>query len=332
MPGERILPCLHVGLPRTATTWLQWCLFERHEGIFYLGCSEGPTFRGRGRHSDCRDATVERLVRPLIHDDILRPDLDGSRRAHAESVAPAIARGLVPVLSWESLSLDAARSRQARAENLRAVFGEARILMVLRHPVDFLESSYFQILRRENFHGTYRRIAPERRPLRHFTFGEWIEAEREREVRPHLEYADVVDSYAALFGRDRVHLFLFEDVAADPEGFVRRICAVLGVEAELGVRLTAGRRLNERFTQPQVERLRRLAGRRAVSRWLERAPAVLRMRLLGMNERHPFRAAPPARAEISPRWREWIESSTRAGNRRLEREWGLPLSARGYPT
>jgi len=330
--SEEPRPCLHIGLPKTATTWLQTFLFPDHDQIFYLGSYSGPRFPRRSGLDHCRNEEIRQVIRPLVYEGIEDAGLASSRRAFAAHVRPAIERGLVPLYSLESLSIDAPVRRRLRAENLRAVFGKARIVVVLRRPVDLIESSYFQILRRENFRGLYGRLWPIHSPLRYFGVDEWITEERDREIPPHLEYAEVLDLYADLFGRENLHVFLYEELSADPERYLRRLCDVIGIDADQGVRLALGRRVNERWTVPQIERLRRITASVSLSRLFARSNAILRLRILGMNRGHPFTRAPRATVEIAPHWRRWIEDRTREGNRRLARDWHLPVVEHSYPT
>ena len=53
-------------------------------------------------------------------------------------------------MSWEGLATDVPEKREARARNLARALGPAPVLITLRHPVTLIESTYFQILRRNN--------------------------------------------------------------------------------------------------------------------------------------------------------------------------------------
>lgn len=88
-------------------------------------------------------------------------------------------------------------------------------------------------------------------------------------TEPHLietsRYATHTRRWREAFGADRVTVLLYEDLAADPEAFARRLCAAVGVEAvPLPAELRAP--MNE-ATQPRSH---------AVAVWAARANATLR--------------------------------------------------------
>ena len=121
--------CIHVGLPKTATTMLQNHLFARHSQVDYLGTYH---VREKRKYDKCRDAAVQEIIDQLIHRGRSRPDLEQCRRLFARSIAPAMKAGRVPLWSWESLGLSKFSVREARARNLRAVFGDCKVVIVLR--------------------------------------------------------------------------------------------------------------------------------------------------------------------------------------------------------
>ncbi len=121
-------------------------------------------------------------------------------------------------------------SERAAAE-MKAFNPDAQVIIMLRNPVEMLHSLYYQF----QFDGN------EHLP----TFAEAIAAEKDRRAgrrlgRQHyfaqgLVYHDIarftrqVERYFNTFGRDRVHVIVYDDFAANPDAEYRRALDFLGV-------------------------------------------------------------------------------------------------------
>jgi hypothetical protein len=324
---ERV-PTIHIGLPKTATKTLQWRIFSRHSEIFYLGRFDGPQFRKQFREFDaCRDAEVQALMREIAYDNISDPDLARCQQLLASILEPAKARGLVPVWSWESYSTDVLAKQRQRANNLRNVFGDANILVTIRHPVDLLQSAFLQQLKRDNVGPR----ASRKRGVFYCSFNQWVAAEMDREVAIHLGYAETIKIYLQLFGRERVHVMVFEDLRRDSDAFFARVCDSIGVDPDEGVRLAASESDNSRWTQLQLDALR------AIQRSWWRS---WRFRLAGRKERRamlglqadgsPAERGPRAEMPLEKHLRDRVFDMTREGNHWLCDVFKLSLGEHGY--
>jgi hypothetical protein len=121
-------------------------------------------------------------------------------------------------------------STQAAAE-IKAFNPEARIIIMLREPAEMLYSLYYQF----RFDGN------EHLP----TFEDALAAEDERRVgrclgrqaylaqgllyRETARYTDQIKRYFDVFGRDRVHVIVYDDFAANVPAEYRRVLDFLGV-------------------------------------------------------------------------------------------------------
>lgn len=311
---------LHVGLSRCASTWLQLRLFAPHAEVTYLGKLRDH----RRRH---RDETVALLYRELLGDGCLAPDL-----ARARPLAQALleqARGRPAVVwSWETLGFGTAERHAARARNVAAAFGPARILVVIRNPVERIESIYFRRLALDHLG----RAGGPRKRVAFQEIDAWLDAEWSRPDHGRLAdpgAAALIDAYERTFGRENVEVLAYESLVEAPDAFARRVCDFVGIRpAATGDH----KRVNARFTAEQLRRLRRISASPVQRRLLGLAPFPLRRRMLGVDPSGASRVGgPAAHAPPSERWRSRIEALTRAGHRRLVRERGLPLSDWGYP-
>ena len=316
---------IHAGLPRTGTTTLQTHLFARHTQVHYLGVFKGKLARERppiDRSSRgltlFRDAQVESLMNELLFDGAASPDLERSKELwrRISDEAPTLRK----VWSWEGLGTDIAEKREARAANLARVIGPAKVLITLRHPVRLLESTYFQILRRNNNRDNNPgwKGAVWYQPI-----DEWLDKHWGGELEPILDYARTVEIFRRHFGRDAVHVLLYEDLARDPAAYVAEVCRVAGIDAEEGVQRTAGKR--EHSTSKRlVETVKRVRGKPL---GFLRAKVAVALELRGWGPRDPGHAA----ASLDESRRQRVAERTRDGNRRLNDELGLDLARFDYP-
>ncbi len=321
-------PFVHIGLPKTGTKTLQWRLFAEHPEIYYLGRFDGPAYKARyGRFDCCRDATVQTVMNEIAYSAQTDPDLPRCRRLLEEALTPAREADLVPVWSWESYATDTLAKRRIRARNLKALFGDARIAITLRNPVALLESAYFQVLKRRNVGGSGKRG----RPLFYTTIAAWLEDNLQGSIMPHLEYAETIRTYVDLFGRENVSVLLFENLQNDPAGFIANLCQTIGIDPDAGVRLTAGRGDNARWTRAQLDRLQRLDASFAKSLVFLMSGRKTRRRMLDLDDAGiPRVPGEQASAPMPPEWRKRIFEITADGNRWLVDTYDLPVARYGY--
>jgi len=120
------------------------------------------------------------------------------------------------------------------AEEIKAFNPDARIIIMLRDPVEMLHSLYY----------TFRWDGNEHLP----SFAEALAAEKERRAgrlhsrqtylaqglvyRDTVRYVEQVIRYFDVFGRDRVHVIIYDDLARDAATVYRRALDFLGVDSK----------------------------------------------------------------------------------------------------
>lgn len=120
------------------------------------------------------------------------------------------------------------------AEEIKAFNPDAKILIMLRNPVDALYSLHGQFLFSGNeSHANFEKALaaePQRRQGRgipraaHFPSGLLYS-----EV---VRYTSQVQRYLDVFGRDNVHIVVYDDFARDPQGVYRTVLEFLGVSTD----------------------------------------------------------------------------------------------------
>jgi hypothetical protein len=298
-----VLPVIHIGYPKTGTTTLQKALFARHPQIANLGEPrehEQALQAARAAWASCD--SNPRKYRPL--------DRDEARALWRKALADC-APGTVPVFSKETLLLPdfyngPADERMPRA--LRAVVGDVRIMIVIRQQIRMIESLFLFQAKGPKYE----------EPAR------WIEEQADKMAL--LDFHTLINSYASVFGRENVGVFLFEQLQNDPRDFARAIARFVGVDAAQASDLITGERHNERVSQRYLmySKFRKKLGLYVPIGAL--LPARVKDRFnafMRSGERAKFRLADDLVAKL--------ENDYRSSNSRLAEDWNLPLRDFNYP-
>ena len=162
----------------------------------------------------------------------------GFRAANGKD-APVNASVILDQAQYEELFDDASPAEIARGEasthylyvekspgRIKALIPEAKLIAVLRNPVDRAFSSYQHLVRDD---------------LEPLDFGAALDAEPER-IAEHYAYlyrytdmgfySEQLDRYEKTFPADQLCVLLYDDLRSDPEGTCRRIFSFLGVDPD----------------------------------------------------------------------------------------------------
>jgi hypothetical protein len=327
MKQER-LPVVHIGMPKTATKTLQWRLFAQHSEIYYLGRYDGPDFRAQHRQfKACRDATVLEVMNDIAYGNIHNPDMARCRSTLDRYLGEQNPDGKLVVWSWESYCTDNAANREARCKNLQQLFGQARILVGIRHPLKLLESAYFQQLKRDNIGAHFRKgKAPFYKSVE-----KWILDNRHNDIDNHLQYPETIRTYAEHFGQDNVCVIPFELLLADQSAFYTRLCSFMGIGLEEALTLVHYNDDNSRWTSQQLKKLKDIQESPAASMKFRFSGRQQRRAMLDLQpDGQPATPAAKARAPIPEDLQQQILERTRAGNLWLQETFDLDLGQYGY--
>lgn len=128
-------------------------------------------------------------------------------------------------------------------------------------------------------------------------------------------YVDYLEAWQEALGENRLHVFLFEELKADPLGFVKSFAARFGLDPEVFRAGMLERKNPTLARDPMTRRLSSTLPRNRVTRWLYGLYARLRR----APQRPPSAADIAALESLGPRF---VDS-----NRRLGEIFGLDLSA-----
>ena len=296
---------LHLGIHKTASTFLQRRFFPALGGVRYVS-ARGP-------------------LRPWLHailrDDDLDFDPGASRRALDAAFDTEPGHAAPRVVSDEQLygsPYDGGATRTRTLDRLAQVAPDAHVHVVFRRQPDQLRSLYLQYVKTGGGASVEEFLTHRGWPL-HVTPG-------------YFRYAEYVEALQARFTASRVHVYLFEDLRADAEGWLRAWCGALGVPEDGWPRDILAARDNPGIAPRVVP-------------WLRAANRVAR------SGKQPFQAMPLV-AHRAARWLAEAASARlrdkgqviddaralaflthmHSSNQRLGALTGCDVAALGYPT
>ncbi len=145
---------------------------------------------------------------------------------------------------------------ESAAREIKAFSPDARILIVLRNPVDVMYAQHNQLIFNviEDIPDFEEALAaePERRAGRRIPPGP-INVEN-LFYRHSVRFAEQIERYFEVFGRDRVHVMLHDDLVRDGAGTVRGVLEFLDVDPALAAAPPKSNE-NRRVRSPLIQRL-----------------------------------------------------------------------------
>jgi len=214
---------VHVGLPKTGTTWLQDHVFA-NRALGFWGPAQDEDTPKKQTKTFGRLLYLDAQKRLIGEDDF---DAAAIRDQLANVIVPD---GLVPVISNERLSghvLSNAFDRPMLARRIKDVFPQTRIFLTIREQRSMILSSYFQYLKYGGWNSLGGFLNPPcdgRLPAMQLDV--W-------------NYDRLAQLYYSLFGRERVLILPYEMFVRDPAEYVGRICEFAGVGKAEGLPFSA---------------------------------------------------------------------------------------------
>ncbi len=305
-------PIVHIGYHKTATTWFQKVVYPRVRNFAYV--------------------PRNRVKRAFLSASALHFDPAWTRAAL--EIDPA----KPPILCEEELSgylhtggLMGFLSKEM-AQRIQQVFPDARIVIFVRSQPEMVAACYQQYLRGG---GTYR---PRRYlwPVDSLHGAAAAPYKIPRFSFDHFDYDRLVAHYVALFGRENVHVYPYEEIQRDAAAFLARFAGELGLELDLAAVPTGKQNASySRAVAMLARALNRFTDRTVADKrhWLHvpRGYSVRRLLIESLNKTGLFgqRAAPEVL--LGERAVAWIRQRYWESNRRLAKLVPWDPAAFGYP-
>lgn len=313
---------LHMGLPKTATTTLRNTLFSQHPGICYLLDKTS----GQAAERSCATPEIYEALRPIFwrraeptDTNLVRSVLrDYSEAKGAEK----------PILgAWETLLIKPPEVFRALLREARYTMGDLHVMVTLRNPLKRLPSAYLHALSACAQNGKHHSIP---QGSLFITFDDWL-AGSHRWATQHeyrFDFEKNLRFAVDLLGRDKVGVFLMEDMVADRQAFFANIERFMGI-GNVNAEMIADKHLNKGLTVAEFEFLQAIdASKVQRKQWLALSPQERRMNLKAIAQEGNVERC---RVVLSDSQRELIESRSRDLNRWLVDTYGLELERHGYP-
>jgi len=307
---------IHVGLRKAASTTLQKGLFAKLPELNYFGMWIDDEIR-------FADPRIPELIQRIILSDGVNYDGAAARDLAEEAILSKLSPTRINTLSDEKLGgfWRGYADRRLIAERLKDLFGNLRIIVMVREQIDHFLANYIAL-------GGEYKLAPDRLRVRlpvtdHL---EYMMRYPDYEQLGHLKMGQLTTMYADIVGRDNICVLLFEEMRDDLQLFARRIGGFLGVDADKVVaclrdRHENPRRKTERMLAYRSLRAHVLPGFSLSALFPARAHAGFERVLSGGSK---------SQIEIPAEWLARLRAYYADDNARLAGDFGLDLARWGY--
>ena len=302
---------IHPGFGKSGTTTIQRNIFGKHSQILSIGRP----------YSDLNNQIRREIggIDGVNYDDArVTSLLDEALSNNDPSKHKCI------VWSDEKL-VSNAYMRSTVANRLKGFFPDSHVLFTIRNQITALESFYGN-------HGRLIKCAPEPHNGRFVSLDNWLAYSYQNKETTYLgliDYFASISMYEKLFGEDRVHVFLFEELLNDKRHFSEKLSKLLSIDKDQTFTLlTQGTQRNPRDPGRTV----------SYARLRERVlPGVSMERMLPFGSTLKDRFSKflakgkGTKVEIPDNWKKPLNEFYGEGNSKLIKMKGLPLEEYGYP-
>ncbi|BDX37704.1 hypothetical protein CYCD_10590 [Tenuifilaceae bacterium CYCD] len=214
-------PIIHIGYPRTATTWFQKVFYPKLKNIYFID---------RNTLSD-----------HLIFKDALRFNPFETKKYFIEqSLGKRIFICEELLLGGLDIGYGSGEFILQTANKVKSVIGDAEIVVFIRNQHDVLESAYSQYIKSGGTYSVEKYLGLGERFNRRF--------QNYHLFNPILfDYTNIINLYVNLYGKENVYVFLYEDFCSNPNHFIDNYCLKFNipksesfdVEKRKNIRLTS---------------------------------------------------------------------------------------------
>ena len=189
---------VHIGFPKTATTWLQEEFFPRVKNINYIDKHiVNELFANPDAFSFSAANVAQRLE---------KLDMQGGFLMSSELLVGTMNRGWLRGF-WPTQN----------AQRIKECIPNAQIIIFLRNQPDLIASAYLQYVKNGGNYSVSRYLNSSNYNL--FSFD-------------HLNFLNIVGLYASLFGKENVHVYLYEDFVANKQAFLHQFCSEFDLDVD----------------------------------------------------------------------------------------------------
>jgi len=301
---------LHIGANKAVSTTLQRNLFATHSEISYLG-------------EDCHNyADYNFYLKSMVNDDDMFFDDDTCSNIFKQYDDKAQAENKIFIYSNEDIMTSSIPT--IVANRLGRYMEGADVLLVIRNQITAIESFYIN-------HGAYLKPAPPSYYRKYVSFDDWLSYflmfPNYGPLASYM-YNRFLTIYSDLFGKEKIHILLFEEYISNKSVFLEKLCNVLNIDKhEAEARLH-----NAHERQSSTERMfiyKRIRSHYlkdiAISSYL---PFGIKLSRLMHNY---LESGEKAKIKQYEKWIDTISKIYAADNSVLAKDYNLPLEQYNYP-
>ena len=206
---------IHIGYPKTGTTWLQYHGLRKQHPIILLSYNDNPKAR------IASNPEVKELLEQLcsVHDFDFQPDI--FKEKFKVIISKYTTSSSIVGISNEMLSgnilngMDSARI----ANRMFEIFGPTKVIIVIRNQIDMIESIYKQYIQSGGTLAIKQFIAKGRLPV--------------ADLINRLQYDKLIKYYQQLYCKENVFIGLYELFKHDKEKFMKDLYGFIGVKSRI---------------------------------------------------------------------------------------------------
>jgi len=197
---------IHVGLARTATTWLQEELFSKLNNVNYIAKTKNnyPQWLINWHYLD--DYAFDKNIEDIKF-----------------NLNKNINKNQVNILSSEAFTNMSVKYSQAK--RIKKIAPNAKIIITLRDPIDLIKSHYkFHIKEGLYFLELDKYLDWKRTP--------YVLFKRKPFYLPDLFYDEIIEYYQRLFGKENILILKYEDMINNPELYFSKLSEFIGIRID----------------------------------------------------------------------------------------------------
>lgn len=307
---------IHIGYPKNASTTLQMDIFPNIKDVSYLG-----------RIYNSEQPFVSKELSEAVYAISMQDSVEFSYQEVEEKIQRSLRNINIQsdklAISWEAFSHNVA-DRKLIAERLNKLFPDASILVIIRNQMDALQSMYAFLVCQmgKNINVSYGRPSIA-------SFEKWISEQEDFLCRSYistLKYYEFISEYWKLFGKEKVTVLLFEELANSPELFFEKMALFFDTKCIT----PSGPFPPRRNTKPTNKALLYYKLR---SHFPHITPSKFLPGMVIKWVRIFFNSGARTRGEKIPlQMQERLMNMYRESNRKLQQELGVDLGKHGYVT
>jgi hypothetical protein len=213
------LPIIHIGYPKTGTTWFQNHFYPKIVNYRYLS-------------------------RPLVFKHLIEPDIFSYDPSISIKELEITGDNIVIceelLLGGIDIGYGNGSYIKEMALRLKQTFPNGRVVIFIRNQVDTIASWYYQYLRTGGSYSAKKYLFREN--MYNLFYKEY-----DLFSFKILEYDKIIDLYTSIFGLENVHVYLYEDFLHQKESFIKDFLIRYGFETTDSSNLEYFKKPNKRY-------------------------------------------------------------------------------------